>query len=301
MFRNVRLPGAGWRELGWVVVLAAGAGLTGAQTPSRSGAEPGAAEKSPGKQAAGNIPGGGTGKGPDVKVTDNGDGTVTMANGIVSIVIVKKTSRLNDVTYTYNNSDKPQTSQLLQGKGQYYYGGFMPGNGLYAYSLATDPASNGGNYADVKLISESDSNGVMETHFSMLRGSPGYYSTAILTHRKQDAAFEVGAWGVVTRVAPAFNWISADARRNFFIGTRTKTGVRVPNSPHEITVNLDGTQAGEFADKFIYAQDHADQRAWGWSSVGKDGLNVGIWMMTNLEFSNGGPMKRDVGFTPTAS
>ena len=252
-----------------------------------------------GPNAAGaNRPGGGTGEGPDVTVTDNGDGTVTMANGIVSIVIVKKTSRLNEVTYTCDRGGKPQTSQMLQGKGQYYYGGFMLGNGAYEYSLATDPATNKGNYADVKLVSESETNGVMETHFSMLRGSPGYYSTAILTHRKQDAAFEVGAWGVITRVPPAFNWLSADDKRNMFIGARTRTGKTVPHSPHEITVNLDGTRAGEFEDKFIYAQDHADQRAWGWSSVGKGGLNVGVWMMTNMEFSNGGPLKRDVGVYP---
>jgi len=51
----------------------------------------------------------------------------------------------------------------------------------------------------VKLVSASETNGVMETHFSMLRGSPGYYSTASMTHRKHDAAFEVGAWGVITR------------------------------------------------------------------------------------------------------
>jgi rhamnogalacturonan endolyase len=238
-----------------------------------------------------NLPGGGTGEGPDVTVTDNG-------NGIVSIVIVKKTSRLDEVTYTCDRDGKPQTYQMLQGKGQYYYGGFMLGTGAYEYFLATDPATSKGNYADVKLISESETNGVMETHFSMLRGSPGYYSTAIMTHRKQDAAFEVGAWGVITRVPPAFNWLSADDKRNMFIGSRTKTGKLTPHSPHEITVNLDGTQAGEYADKFIYSQDHGDQRAWGWSSVGKEGLNVGIWMTTNMEFSNGGPLKRDVGVYP---
>ena len=56
------------------------------------------------KAAEANLPGGGTGAGPDVTVTDNGNGTVTMANGIVSIVIVKKTSRLNEVTYTQSGS-----------------------------------------------------------------------------------------------------------------------------------------------------------------------------------------------------
>ena len=231
-------------------------------------------------------------------MTDNGDGTVTMGNGIVAIVIVKATSRLNAVAYTCDNTGASQTRQMLQGKGQYYYGGFSLGNGKFEYSLATDPATNGGNYADVKLLSVSETNGVMETHFSMLRGSQGYYSAAIMTHRKQDAAFEIGAWGVVTRVPPEFNWVSADDRRNFFIGTRTTKGVTVPNAPHEITVNLDGSKAGEFADKFIYGQDHADLRAWGWSSVGKNGLNVGIWMMTTMEFSNGGPLKRDVSVYP---
>ena len=245
-----------------------------------------------------NIPGGGMGSGPDVTVTDNDDGTATLANGLVSIVIVKRTGRLNAVSYTHKNSGAAQTCEVLLGRGQYYYGGFMLGNGIYDYSLAADPASNGGAYADVKLLSTTDTNGVMEIHFSMLRGSPGFYSTAIMTHRRQDSKFEVGAWGVITRVTPNFNWLTADARRNFLIGVRGKSGVKVPNSPHEITVNLNGTQQGQFADKFIYGQDHADLRAWGWSSVGPGGLNVGMWMMTNMEFSDGGPMKRDVSVYP---
>ena len=231
-------------------------------------------------------------------VTDNGDGTATMANGLVSIVIVKKTARLNAVTYTHKNGGAARTSEILLGRGQYYYGGFMLGDGVYEYSLAADPAANGGGYADARLLSATDVKGVMEVHFSMLRGSPGFYSTAIMTHRRQDAAFEVGAWGVVSRVAPDFDWLSADDQRNFFIGARSKSGVKVPDSPHEITINLDGARQGQYADKFIYGQDHADFRAWGWSSVGPGGLNVGVWMMTNMEFSNGGPLKRDVTVYP---
>ncbi|MDQ2730455.1 MAG: polysaccharide lyase family protein, partial [Armatimonadota bacterium] len=248
--------------------------------------------------ASANIPGGGTGRGPDVTVTENGDGTVTMSNGLVSIVIVKTTGRLDAVSYTHKNSGTAQTSEVLLGRGQYYYGGFMLGSGVYDYSLATDPVSNGGAYADAKLLSVTDTKGVMEIHFSMLRGSPGFYSTAIMTHRPQDAPFEVGAWGVVTRVTPNFNWVSADAARNLFIGDRTISGVQAPNSPHEISINLNGSQQGEYADKFIYGEDHADLRAWGWSSVGPGGLNVGMWMMTNMEFSDGGPMKRDVSVYP---
>ncbi len=233
-----------------------------------------------------------------MKVTDNGDGTVTMGNGLVSILIEKNNGRLNALNYTHKNGGRAETSEILKGKGEYYYGGFMLGNGTYEYSLATDPNSNGGNYADVKLVSATETKGIMEIHFSMLRGSPGFYSTAIMTHRPQDEKASIGAWGVVTRVTPQFNWLSADGMRNFMIGVPSKAGVKVPNSPHEITVNLDGTQQGQYADKFIYGQDHADLRAWGWSSVGPDGLNVGMWIMTTMEFSDGGPMKRDVSVYP---
>ncbi|HET6251029.1 MAG TPA: polysaccharide lyase family protein [Tepidisphaeraceae bacterium] len=255
--------------------------------------------------ASANIPGGGGGQGgqgPDVTVVDHHDGTVTLANGIVSIVIDTKKARLDRVTYTHKNDHATRTSDVLlpssKGRGQYYYGGFSLGSGAFEYTLATDPAANGGALADVKLLSDSQHNGVMEVHFSMLRGSPGFYSTAIMTHRRQDVKFEVGAWGVITRVTPDFNWLSADAARNFFIGRRSSKGAKVPDAPHESTILLDGAQQSQYANKFIYGQDHADLRAWGWSSVGTGGLNIGVWLMTNMEFSDGGPLKRDVSVYP---
>src|SRR3954462_13386129 len=105
-------------------------------------------------------------------------------------------------------------------------GGLASGAASTSTRWATDPASNGGNLADLKLLSTTEKNGVMEIHFSMLRGSPGFYSTATMTHRKQDERFEVGAWGVVTRVPPVFNWLSADEKRNRFIGVPTKKGAK---------------------------------------------------------------------------
>ena len=252
--------------------------------------------------ASANVAGGGTGQGPEVTVVDHHDGTVTLANGIVSIDIDTKKARLDRVTYTHTNNGAARTSDVLlpssKGRGQYYYGGFSLGSGAFEYALATDPAKNGGAYGDVKLLSESEHNGVMEVHFSMLRGSPGFYSTGIMTHRKQDVKFEVGAWGVVTRVMPDFNWLSADAARNFLIGKRSSKLAKVPDAPHESAILLDGSQQGQYANKFIYGQDHHDLRAWGWSSVGPGGSNVGVWLMTNMEFSDGGPLKRDVSVYP---
>ncbi len=251
-----------------------------------------------------NIAGGGDGTGPNVTVT-TGEKVIILSNGICSIAITKTGPHLNALDYTYNNNGVARTSPTLKGDGQYYYGGWSLGgldmdhhSSNFKYSLAVDPAANGGNYGDVMMVSDTPDLGVIEVHFSMLRGSPGFYSTAIQTHRAQDAAVNLTAWGVVTRVPGNFNWLSADDTRNFLIGTPTSKGSGIPNSPHEISVGLNGSRQGQLDDKFIYGQDHADLKAWGWSSVGPQGLNIGRWMMTTMDFSNGGPMKRDVSVYP---
>ena len=131
-----------------------------------------------------NIPGGTTGQGSDVTAVDHHDGTVTLANGIVSIVIDTKKARLDRVTYNHKNSGIARTSDVLlpsaKGRGQYYYGGFSLGRGAFEYALATDPATNGGAYADVKLLSDSERNGVMEGPlFPCSAARRGFYSTAV--------------------------------------------------------------------------------------------------------------------------
>ena len=255
--------------------------------------------------APANVAGGGDGTGPSVTITEK-DKWIILSNGICTINITKTGPRLDALDYTYNNNGMVRTSQTLKGPGQYYYGGFSMGGldmahqnaSAFKSSIAVNPGTNGGNYGDVMMVSDTPNLGVIEVHFSMLRGSPGFYSTAIQTHRAQDLPVNLTAWGVVTRVPGTFNWLSADEARNFFIGTQTSKGSGIPNSPHEISVALNGSRAGQLDDKFIYGQDHADLKAWGWSSVGPGGLNIGRWMMTNMDFSNGGPMKRDVSVYP---
>lgn len=122
-----------------------------------------------------NIPGGGSGTGPNVTLTDNGT-TVTMANGIVSIVITKADATIHQIYYTYNNSGTTVTNQVLSGGnngGQLYweFGGFSTGSA--AYSIV----ANTGDYAEVDLLFSSTSSGTVDIHFSMLRGSTGFYVT----------------------------------------------------------------------------------------------------------------------------
>ena len=90
--------------------------------------------------------------GDPVRVKDNGDGTVTMSNGIVSILLSRRQNRINSIQYTSNNSGAPRTVETLQKHEHFRWGGFPLGGTTFVYSLAVDPATNGGSYGDVMLL-----------------------------------------------------------------------------------------------------------------------------------------------------
>ena len=146
--------------------------------------------------------------------------------------------------------------ETIKKSDHFRWGGFPLGGKAFVYSLAVDPATNGGAYGDVMLLNTSDNNGTFEVHYSMLRGSSGFYTTGTLTHRAQDSAGSTGAWGAMTRVPTGFEWTSVNARHNYSVGVEAASphGKGVPDSAHELTVLLSGGHAGEFDDKFIYAE-----------------------------------------------
>ena len=70
-----------------------------------------------------------------------------------------------------------------------------------------DPASDGGNYAEVSMVSTTVANVVMEVHFSMLRGGTGFYVTPIFIHRNVDGAFSMGECRDNIYAGSIFNWM----------------------------------------------------------------------------------------------
>ena len=246
---------------------------------------------------AANIPGGGTGTGPNVTLTDNG-GSVTLANGIVSILCTKVGATIDQINYTYNNGSGTTTTQLLAGGnngGQLYWelGGF--GIGGFTYSLIANPAGTGGNYAEISLLCTSTNNGEMEVHFSLLRGSTGFYVTAIWRHRGADAAMSMGETRDNIYSGSIFNWMSVDAARKRLMEVSGGSSIAVFNAPKEVTLWTSGLYQGRYEDKYSYSADLGVQRAWGWSSVGAGGKNVGLWNVSaSAEYYNGGPMKREL-------
>ena len=245
-----------------------------------------------------NIPGGGTGTGANVTLVDNGS-TVTVANGIVSILCTKSGATINQINYTYNNGSGTTTTQLLSGGhngGQLYWelGGF--GTGGFTYTLVSNPASNGGNYAEISLLSASSTNGIMEVHFSLLRGSTGFYVTAIWGHRAVDGPQGMGETRDNIYSGSIFNWMSVDATRNRLMSVSSSAGaIGVFGAPVECSLWTNGIYSGQYEDKYKYSADLGVQRVWGWSSVGSGGLNVGLWNISaSVEYYNGGPLKREL-------
>jgi rhamnogalacturonan endolyase len=239
----------------------------------------------------GNLPGGGTGTGPNVTLVDNGNGTVTMANGIISIVITKSDASIHQINYTYNNSGSPTTYQVLSGGnngGQLYWelGGF--GAGAAAYSIV----SNTPDYAEVALLFSSASSGSVDIHFSMLRGSTGFYVTPIWIHDASDAALSMGETRDNIYAGSTFNWMSVDDTRNRLMQVSGGSANGVFGAPVEVSLWTSGIYAGQYEDKYKYSADFGDLRVWGWSSVGAGGRNIGLWNVSaSVEYYGGGPMK----------
>ena len=242
-----------------------------------------------------NIPGGGTGTGANVTLVDNGDGTVTMANGIVSIVITKADATIHQINYTYNNSGTPTTTQVLSGGssgGELYweFGGFSTDSPAYSV------VANTGDYAEVDLLFNSTSSGIVDIHFSMLRGSTGFYVTPIWGHRSTDSAMSMGETRDNIYAGSIFNWMSVDAERNRLMEVSGGSAINpVLGAPVEVSLWTSGIYSGQYEDKYKYSADFGNQRVWGWSSVGAGGKNVGLWNVSaSVEYYSGGPMKREL-------
>ncbi|MEA3187875.1 MAG: hypothetical protein QOD99_1705, partial [Chthoniobacter sp.] len=248
-----------------------------------------------------NIPGGGTGTGVDVTLSGTAASSTssTMSNGIVSIVITKSSAQIPTINYTFNNTGSSQTLNLLSGNanGGKLYWEHSNNQGLaFTYSVVADPATTGGDYAEVALYSTTQAEMPFEVHYSMRRGSPGFYVTAIWTHNSSNGAFGMGECRNNIYAGSIFNWMSVDDTRNKLMPVSgSPTAIGVPTAPVECSLWTSGIYQGQYEDKYKYSAPFGDQRVWGWSSVGSSGKNVGLWdVSASAEYYNGGPLKQEL-------
>jgi autotransporter-associated beta strand protein len=220
-----------------------------------------------------------------------------MANGTAAIIITKTDASIHTINYTFNNTGSSQTQNLLAGGngggGGYLYwfqnaGTFI--TGPFTESVVT----NNGSYAEISLFSASATNGTVEIHYSMQRGSPGFYTTAIVTHRSSDGVMHIELRPNIY-AGSMFNWMSVDAARNRVMEVTGGASVTVQGAPKECYLWTNGIYSGQYEDKYKYSADLDNLSAWGWSSVGAGGANIGIWdVSASAEYYPGGPMLRQL-------
>jgi hypothetical protein len=249
--------------------------------------------------ALANLPGGGPGTNFSTGVTLTDSGTeVILSNGIVAIRINKSGGDIDQINYTFNNTGTSQTLNLVAGNpntGRLYWEDANDEGLTFSYNIVTNPASNNGNYGEVVLTTTSVPNILVEIHYSMLRGSSGFYVTPIWFHRSTDGAFTNGECRDNIYAGSIFNWMSVDAARNRLMEVSGGSAIGVQGAPVEVSLWTNGIYSGQYEDKYKYSADFGYQQVYGWSSVGTGGQNVGIWnIQPSMEYHQGGPLKRDL-------
>ena len=231
--------------------------------------------------------------GADVTAT-KGNGTYTLSNGIESIVITCADGSIH--SWTYNG-----TNVLAGGdNGGQVYWELEAGNGTC--TLTSDPASNGGGQAEVRIHTTGSTNNLdVDIDYALLRGSSGFYATGILTHPAAYAATNGGEWRSNVYNGSIFDWNSLDALRDGANSAGGATGwldttendwvngSAVTGAPVEVEQAPDG---GVYVCKYSWTADLGDTDAWGWSSSAK---NIGMFIaLGSKEYYNGGPKKREL-------
>jgi rhamnogalacturonan endolyase len=215
-------------------------------------------------------------------------------NGIEHLVITCASGTIK--TWTYNGTD------LLAGgdSGGQVYWELEAGNGTC--TLTSDPATNGGKQAEVRIHTTGSTNNLdVDIDYTLLQGSSGFYAAAVLTHPAANAATNGGEWRVNVYNGSIFDWNSLDALRDGgnSVGGPTgwldtteadwANGTAVTGAPKEVEQAPNG---GVYVCKYSWTADWGDTDAWGWSSTTK---NVGMYLaLGSKEYYNGGPKKREL-------
>jgi len=257
-----------------------------------------------------NVPGGiVSGSSAPVTITNNGNGP-TLSNGICQIVCTTNGAVINQINYTYNNGSGTKTKQmLLDGKegGEFYweYGGY--GGSTWTYTEVVNPSTTGSNYAEVaftSLASGTAAFGDLQVNFSMLRGSPGFYTTLTMKHHSGDIGGGLGEMRTNIYIAPDFNWMSVSPTVQRELGINANFVPAYDSTPED-SLCISGVNTGLYDDKYKFSQLWGTQRVWGWSSVNDpsngvaSGSNVGIWyVLASSEYYNGGPLKPELMDAP---
>jgi rhamnogalacturonan endolyase len=228
-----------------------------------------------------------------VTLVDNGD-SWTLDNGIVKVTLAKRDGNLSSIVY--------HGVEVLT-HGNYSYWEQRP-SGTITSSVTIDPASNGGERAEVAIKgvytpNPSASGGGrgggrggmdLETRFTLERGSSGFYTYTEYTHHASyPAAGEGESRFILQDLNPTFDWRSVDKDRN-------QLESHAPEN-HEVhakeqSIYDSGIYKNSVEHKYSYNAPMYKLQAWGWSST-KD--HIGVYFINpSNEYIMGGPERLDL-------
>jgi rhamnogalacturonan endolyase len=236
-------------------------------------------------------------KSENVRISED-DSAYTLSNGIVSARIDKKSGDLLSVRFKememlatiYGADGRPDTTidkpgANLRGGGHRYtdhqYGFWSHDTeGPHTMNRITiDPASNGGERAEVSIKGISDGKPMgagpggnfisdVEIRYTLERNVPGLYTYSIFEHQTDYPASSLGEARFCAKLNDFFDWMSVGPKYN---------------KPYP------KAQPGEHEDKYDFTANQFENAAFGWSSTTR---KVGFWFLNpSVEYLSGGPTK----------
>ena len=238
-----------------------------------------------------NIPGGGNGTGANVTLVNNGDGTVTMANGIVTAKIQISTAQILQLTYL----GVQVTDGGTAGNSAFYWQG--PSGGSDTLTTIVDPSTNSGNWAMIRLndyLTNNAANADAYRYFAMFRGSPGIYVTEDMERNTNAPSGGGGIPSLTCKLNGIFQWLGQDTGRFLPREGLSDTQIAVNNGPKEVTLITTGPLAGQFECKYDFSGDLNYLRFMGWCTTNRS-TNFGFWMIhPSREYFTSGPKHPEI-------
>jgi rhamnogalacturonan endolyase len=217
--------------------------------------------------------------GAPVTVTESATDYI-LGNGVITARVLKRNGDLASLTF--------RGAEMLNDKSGHvgaYWSHDTTGGTELITRITIDPAGNDGGRAEVSVKgisggkkmghgpgvpagAEGDLPVDIEIRYTLCRGDSGIYTYCAFTHRPEYPAATMTEARFAAKLADTFDWMTVDARRDKHFPVTLREG-----------------------DKYIYAANQFENRAFGWSST-RD--RIGFWLLNpSVEFLSGGPTKTE--------
>jgi rhamnogalacturonan endolyase len=242
---------------------------------------------------------------PPVTVTDDGP-TYTMSNGYLTVKVDKVTGDLVSVKTPKTVTPDIELMGFVSGHHAAYWEQSPALAARREAKITIDPASVGGERAEVSVKGWSDGKSILGAHptaagqeggliadleirYALGRGDHGLYTYAVFTHQPTYPAGSVGESRFGFKLSgKVFDWLSIDDQRNAMMPTGADWDAGTDLNMKEARRLTTGIYKGRAEHKYDYSADQWKIPAFGWSSTTQ---HVGLFLINpSFEYLSSGPL-----------